>query len=162
MHNFLKIQLIQIKFRFHIFVISKTQTIFVSSKKKGVLHHSPLRGSNKTGGLAEIERKKKKIDKQILFRKCWVVFFFFKRFLLRGSHSEMDSILLHEFLLKSKLSVKQNKLDVIRGQKCQKKNKKHFVGENQAQQLGWRFFLFSFEFLWIFSIQKKKINGGQG
>ena len=78
MHNFLKIQLIQIKFRFHIFVISKTQTIFVSSKKKGVLHHSPLRGSNKTGGLAEIERKKKKIDKQILFRKCWVVFFSLK------------------------------------------------------------------------------------
>lgn len=127
---FFKIQLIQIKFRVNIFVISETQTIFVSSKKKGVLHHSPLRGSNKTGGLAEIERKKK--DKQILFQKCWVVFFlFFKRFLLRGSHSEIDSILLHKFLLKSKLSVKQ--VGRFKGTKNAKK--KHFGGENQAQQL---------------------------
>jgi hypothetical protein len=71
----------------------------------------------------------------------------------------MDSILLHKFLLKSKLSVKQ--VGRFKGTKNAKK--KHFGGENQAQQLSWRFFcLFSFEFLWIFSIQKKKIDGGQG
>ena len=73
-------------------------------------------------------------------------FFFFKRFLLRGSHSEMDSILLHEFLLKSKLSVKQNKLDVIRGQKCQKKYQKTLCGREPGTTTWLKIF---FVFFWI-------------
>jgi hypothetical protein len=72
---FFKIQLIQIKFRVNIFVISETQTIFVSSKKKRGFASQSVAWIKQDGGLGRNWTKKKKINK-FCFKSVGLFFFF--------------------------------------------------------------------------------------